>query len=196
MKLSFLAVSIYALYTLQASAVYNADATTGGNIRFYLEAAELTPAPVGTAVWFVADTNNNGIDGLVAFTLSSTALQAINDGTGSDKLFFSDIVDGAILGTNPGKYTRTITNIPDAFSTANIYVFLFNDGTPLSGTETFGLLNLGVIPAPGVGNAAYNINTNVHADQNIVLPIPEPTTAALIFIGVTALALRRRTLAA
>ena len=170
----------------RAQLIYFANAQTDPNttVRLFLDTAETTAAPVGTAVWLFADISGNGI-GIAQGQVPVTEIQNIINGVGDDQRFFSDIVDGGLLGAQPGKYQRTGISVPDAFQTARIGLLLVNDANHNStigdAGDTFGYYDFGVVPPPAVGNALYLISGNVHADQNLIVPVPEPAQMSIAF---------------
>lgn len=187
--LRILCVFSLLLASTHVSRAYNADAaTTPATDRLFLSIGVL--APVTTSLWWIADTDNNGINGLTGGTLSQSVLQTIAAGTGPDKLILQDAVDGTLLGDQNGRYLRNGIVVDDTFATASIIFLLWSDGTPNTIGDTFGTLNLGVITPPGIGNAIWTINTNVTANQ--VTVIPEPSSLALAFVGLAGIVLRRR----
>ena len=145
----------------------------------------LDPAPVGTTLWFVADTMNDGISAVQGGAIQESDVQKIEQGTGPDKRFFDDTVDGIILGNQPGKYRSKAIDVVDSWvADSNIQVFLWHD-VNMSGTigdrgDTFGILDLGIRPPPAeLGNAEYIIATDIRADQ--VTVIPEPAAGRFLF---------------
>ncbi|MCL5097564.1 MAG: hypothetical protein M1608_08560 [Candidatus Omnitrophica bacterium] len=142
-----------------------------GVARLFLDQTNL--APVGTTLWLVADRSGDGVP--TGSAVGEDVIQAIIQGTGDDWCFFTDKVDGAILGNQPGKYQRSGIEIQDAsVAAARLFVYLWNDanedGVIGDAGDTFGILDLGVIQVPSLGNAQYAIQSNIYANQNRVVP--------------------------
>ena len=169
-------------------------------------------APLNTTIWFVADTNRDGIN--TSPTVDQT-FQSLAAGTnlGDDYLLHVNTVNGSLLNTpaNIGRFQGTISVNDNAgapgglLKNANIWVVLWNgtDATFLPQVgDTFGALNLGVQlpPTTGSGNAFWAIESNIIANQFTVQPtaVPEPSTyATLAGVGLVGFALwRRRTVGA
>lgn len=205
---STLIASILTAVALPRAQAYLASATTTQSAgdstvvnRLYSDAGFTTLAPVGTTVWWVADKNNNGIP-----LLGQPGSAVTHDGIlgVDDVLLFQDSVDGGIFGANPGKYNRTLT-VPDGqnIETSSIYMILFartaGGGlvtsptfTPTAGGETYGALNVGINPIPQVGNASWFVTANVQSGQfTVPVAVPEPSTYALVGIGLAGLLARR-----
>jgi hypothetical protein len=165
-------------------------------------------ARLNTSIWFIADTNRDGIN---TSPTESQTFQSLAAGTniGDDYLLHVNTVNGSLLNTpaNIGRFQGIITVNDDVeapgglLKNANIWVVLWNgEGAafdPQAG-DTFGALNLGVElpPTTGSGNAFWAIDSNIVANQFTVLPIsavPEPSTyAALAGVGLVGFALWRR----
>ena len=191
-----------ALFLVEASAQdYSALGRTAdgsGNVinLLYSDNAFTTLAPVGSIVWFVADTSNNGVP---TNPLEGSVLGA------DDVLIFQDVVDGQILGANAGRFSRTYNSaflVPDSTRNSSIYFYLWNASSgqttpsttgfaPVAGT-TFGLFNVGNVTEPAIGDALWYITANVSAAQYTVNAIPEPSTYLLSSLGLLAIAGYRR----
>ncbi len=160
-------------------------------------------APLNTSIWFIADTNKDGIN---TSPTESQTFQSLVAGTniGDDYLLHVNTVNGSLLNTpaNIGRFQGIITVNDNAeapgglLKNANIWVVLWNgEGAtfdPQAG-DTFGALNLGVQlpPTTGSGNAFWAIQSNIVANQYTV--VPEPSTyAALAGVGLVGFALWRR----
>ncbi len=126
--------------------------------RLYLDAG-VTPAPIGTTVWFVADRNGDGVP---------TAPSAQGILGSDDEVIFRDVLDGDQPGSTAGRYRRLDITVPDSLRTAAIYLYVWNGTgaafTPVTGS-TFGLFRFGVVPPPDVGNAPWLVNANVNASE-------------------------------
>jgi hypothetical protein len=143
-------------------------------------------APVGTTLWFVADTLGDGVD-------TAPLLTRILD-PGDDVLLFAGTVAGPGSSV-AGRYVHPGLSVPDRVGSANariedvdVYVYLWNGlgaaFEPVEGS-TFGILNMGSAGAlPPIGNGFWSIGGDVFADQFSVQPVvvPEPTTTA-VFSG-------------
>lgn len=162
-------------------------------VRLFLDAAESIPAPTGTTLWLIADLSHNGIPTGQATTQQ---IQDMLSGTGDDRLFFEDTVDGTLLGSQAGKYQRVGISVPGDYQDASIGLVLWNDANQ-SGTigdvaDTYGYFGFGVVPPPDLGNALYLITGDVHADENLVaVPEPSQISAGLGLLCITAAILRR-----
>jgi hypothetical protein len=129
--------------------------------RLFLRAGTL--APTNTTIWFVADTGANGVP------TNPPANQVLGP---DDVLVYADVVDGTILGNQPGRFSRRSILVRNIVSTnAEVYVYLWNGQgaahEPQPGS-TFGLFRIGVVPVPQIGNAQWLITENVRADQQTV----------------------------
>lgn len=129
--------------------------------RLFLDGGT-TAAPVGTAIWFVADKNGDGVPTNPA---SGAVLGA------DDEIIYRDTVDGDQPGSTAGRYRRLDIPVPDSLRNAVIYMYLWNGtGTgfvPVDGS-TFGLFRFGIVPPPDVGNAPWLVDANVNASQHRV----------------------------
>lgn len=161
--------------------------------RLFLDAAHQTPAPLGTALWFVADLEGNGLPFL------SSGLRNLLPGQmfgPDDKVLYRDVVDGDQPGDRPGSYRRNgfgMMDEPDQAARlkgANIFMILWDgagtDFQPSVGA-TFGLYEIGVRPPPdtGLGNAFWSIHGNVSAADFTL--VPEPGAWGLAGAGLAAL---------
>jgi hypothetical protein len=152
-----------------------------------MDSAELTPAPIGTKLWLVADLSGNGIP---SGSVSAAAIQDMLNGTGDDRRFWDpdtskpDTVDGILLGDQVGKFKVTGIHVPDAFATARIGLVLWKDANSNStigdAGDTFGYFDFGVVTPPAVGSALFVVDSNVHADDNLIVPVPEPAQGAIL----------------
>lgn len=149
--------------------------------------------PVGTSIWFVADTQNDGIS---ASPMAGSILES-----GDDVLLFAGAVAGPNSGT-AGRYVHEGLTIPDTVGTGNvpianvdIYAYLWNASSssgasyvPAAGAK-FGTLNLGKTTFPSIGNGFWAIDQNIFSDVNSVQAsaVPEAgeyaTVAALCLMG-------------
>lgn len=147
--------------------------------RLYLAGSTL--APVNTTIWIVADTARDGVP------TSPPANRLLGP---DDVVILKDVVDGTLLGDQAGRYQRngiSVTGVNPA--TAHIYVYLWNGSgaglQPAQGT-TFGLLNLGVVTPPEIGNAAWAITADIRADQHTVAaPAADPQPSRLAGVATT-----------
>lgn len=174
-----------------ASDLGSADASTGAN-RLFMDAGLTTRAPIGTTLWFVADTADNGIN------FNPTAGSILGP---DDVLVFADVVDGVAAGNQTGRYLKSGLSVNDAsgdIRTSDIWVYLWNGTgagfTPTVGS-TFGALNTGSFSVPAIGNGFWAIDGNVVASTYTVVPEPDEY-AALMAAGLAGFALWRRNRAA
>jgi hypothetical protein len=188
---SLLPVSSFAQTTYGVSIQTTVDSTGGGvATRLFTDGTFSTPAPVDSRLWFVADTAGNG---LPSYAGGATIILGADD-----VIVYQDVIDGTILGANPGRYSRTTGVTADtSFSDDVIYAFLWGNGSPLDAAgvqagNTFGVFSLGVQPPPAIGNASWFISQNMNGAQFTV--VPEPQTAVYAGLGLIALALFRRRL--
>jgi hypothetical protein len=166
--------------------------------RLYLDDAFTQPAPLGTTIWFVADLDGDGV-----------ATEASADGrispdrllASDDYFLFADVLDGDQPGPVAGQYRRVGLAIdpPEGLTTeqlasAHISVLLWNftgtDTAPQAGS-TFGVLDLGVIPAPPIGNPFWAIDENLSASTYLLIPEPA-TTGLAVALGLGGIACVRR----
>jgi len=172
------------LTTASTPAPYLADLETdpSGTTRLYLDTAETTAAPVGTTLWLVADLTGSAMP---TGQVPADTIQNIINGVGNAQRFFTDIVDGTLLGSQAGRYQHLGISVPGTFQTAHIDLVLWNDANHDNvignAGDTFGVYSFGVVPPPAVGNAFYSIIGNVHADENTVTAVPEPASTAVCF---------------
>lgn len=168
--------------------------------RLFLDDAQQTPAPLGTALWFVADLNGDGLP------FQSTGLRGVLPGQmfgPDDKILFRDAVDGDQPGSTAGRYRKfglEMRDEPDQAARlkgANLFMVLWNGaGTDFQSSvgDTFGLYEIGVRPPPdsGLGNAFWSIHGNVSATDFTLVPEPvESRLAGAAIAAIGALALRR-----
>lgn len=167
--------------------------------RLFLDRTLTTPAPLGTMIWFVADFNGDGLP------FERSGLGTVTPDLlfgGDDRPLFADIVDGDQAGTKPGQYKRVGApiDVPGPMTAqqikdAHIYVFLWSSlgggMSPIMGA-TFGVLNLGVINHPAIGNPFWAVDRNIAADTFSYVPEPAEIGLAVAFglLGV-AVGLRR-----
>lgn len=191
------------LFRVDIKTVTQRGATAGESSlapRLFLDATHQTPAPLGTALWFVADLDGDGLPFLSAGQRDVLPGQMFGP---DDKVLFRDVVDGDQPGDRPGSYRRNglqIVDEPDQAARlkgANLFMVLWNgagtDFQPAAG-DTFGLYEIGIRlpPDAGLGNAFWSIHGNVSAtDFNVV---PEPAAWGLAGAGIAALGvwLKRR----
>jgi hypothetical protein len=161
--------------------------------RLYSDNAFTTLAPVQSIIWFVADTSNNGVP---TNPFEGSVLG------GDDVLIFQDVVDGTLIGSQAGRFSRNYAVVPSATREASIYVYLWNQTSgqttptttgfsPVAG-NTFGILNLGNVTEPAVGDALWYITQNISSAQYTVNAIPEPSTYLLSGLAVLGLVGYRR----
>jgi hypothetical protein len=178
------------------AAAYLADAVTGPALNLvgtnlFVSATSSNPAPVGRALWFVADVSLNGVP------LAPQAGAVLGP---DDVLLHQDAADGMILGNAPGQYKRTGVEVADVYANANIFVYLWSVDTnaaPGSAGQTFDVLNLGVLAPPEVGNAAWLITTPLFSDRYLVLDAallsaPEPSLLWLVAAGLAVIGVAKR----
>jgi hypothetical protein len=197
-RLMTVGVALVSLMLALSANAYYADVFTGpdkDNIdtKLYLSAGNV--APTNRVLWFVVDTNNDGVD--------TTPVQGSILGA-DDILVFQDTVgggdiegfgiEGQYLGVPMGGLSPV--NLSDSYQTKHIWVYLWNvvEGTTVGlAGQTFGALDIGAIARVNPNNAQWGINQNVYANQYSVAPIPEPSTYAMIGMGIVAgiAALRR-----
>ncbi|MCI0539094.1 MAG: PEP-CTERM sorting domain-containing protein [Verrucomicrobiales bacterium] len=163
--------------------------------RLFLDPGFTTLAPLGSRLWVVVDRNS---DGLPSYTGPFTPEQVLG---ADDEIVYQDVVDGTILGNQPGKYLRdaiTVTNPSNDVDERPLYAFLWGNGTPTSedtivAGNSFGVFNMGVNPIPPVGNAEWYISGNINGNEfTAAPPIPEPTSVLFASLGLAAFALIRR----
>jgi hypothetical protein len=143
--------------------------------------------PVGTSIWFVADTQNDGI-------LTSPTVGGILE-TGDDVLLFAGSVAGPSSGT-AGRYVHEGLTIPDtvgagnaAISSVDIYAYLWNSSSPAGagfvpvGGSKFGTLNLGKTSFPAIGNGFWAIDQNIFSDTHTVQAAAVPETGSFATIA-------------
>lgn len=167
----------------QAQTEYLADAqavVSTGNLvltnRLYVSPGTL--APTNTAVWFVADTARNGV----------STNPPMNRILGPDDVLIrTDVVDGTLLGNQPGRYSRLGIVVSNIVSTnAEIYVYLWNGQgasfQPQAGS-TFGLFRIGIAESPAIGNASWFISADVVATQyQVGNPVVTPPSPLIQFV--------------
>lgn len=166
--------------------------TSGQNVvnRLFLDAGSTVLAPVGTRLWFVADTAGNGLPSYGGAVDPSLVLGP------DDQIAYQDVVDGAIFGANPGRYNRLGAGpIESVYANTHIYAILWGNGNPLDeagvqGGNTFGVFDVGVRPPPVPGNASWFITADMNGSQFSV--VPEPQSAIYVGLGLAALAFFRR----
>lgn len=166
---------------------FDAYASTSAGTSLYSDSG-VTLAPVGSPIWFVADTTGGGIASLLqnsGTTIQATDVQSIlNDSASASLQWFATLsVGGGLLRNQDGAlFQSTISNIDPNYANDHIYVFLW-DAQNVSNVgqvnDTFGYLDLGVNPPPGVGNATYSISQNMFANQITVVPEPGAFAAVL-----------------
>ena len=157
--------------SMPGSAVHDSPLAT----RLFLDRNFTVPAPPGTAIWFVADKNH---DGVPPVTLGFPLVGLTSILGPDDVVIHRDIIAGDQPGAVAGCYRQTGIQITcsaaelPALQNANIYVYLWNaNGTNFvpSPGESFGVLNLGVHPPPEFGNAFWGVAQNLSASQfNVV----------------------------
>ncbi len=140
-----------------------------------------SPAPPGTALWFLVDTHRNG---LALEGLSPRTDVRMSEILGLDDfVLLQDRVDGDQPGTWLGGYRRMNQEIElpagltlDALGQGNIYALLWDDMSfgpqPAEGSR-FGILNIGVNPLPAEGNVFWAIDQNLVAGSFTLVPEPE-----------------------
>ena len=158
--------------------------------RLWLDSGFTIPAPIGSRLWIVADTDGNGLPAFGPTVEPSLVL-----GPG-DQIIHVDAVDGSIVGSNPGSIQRTVT-VDNSVSPLNLYALLWGSGTPTTegevlGGNTFGVYSFGVRPNPfpDPGNANWAIDANINGSQFTV--VPEPSSALYVGVGLAALAFLRK----
>ena len=173
-------VFLYAAEAKTVSLDLGSAAASTLETRLFSDSAFNTPAPLGTAIWFVADINH---DGVPAEALGSSQVPLASVLGADDRLLFQDVLDGDQPGSVAGRYRELSISLSGAaadeaaLENANIYVFLWNSSgdtfTPTAGS-TFGILNTGINPPPTtLGNAFWAIDQNISATQFTVVPESE-----------------------
>lgn len=168
--------------------------------RLFLDQGLSKPAPLGTAIWFVADVLGNGIPAEAAAGTQVNLSQLLG---ADDYLLFADALDGDQPGNQAGQYRRVGAAIglpPGVSSTdieqARIYVFLWSvlatESPPREG-DTFGILDLGVVTRPTIGNPFWAIDRNIAADTYQVIPEPAGLVGATALMLLAAGLGQRRT---
>ena len=209
-RIVFLAVCLVGTSSAMAQGTtnYTADIFTFGTNRF-LWLNSTSNSPVGTPIWFVADQSGNGL----GFNAGSPGpvdigvVAAFRDSLGDDRLVYQNIVDGGLPGGNFGRIGNLLA-IPisptngvrftdqrlgqEENQPTHVWAVLWNDTTPGEVGDSFGVLDLGLVPYPTTGNAQWNISANVFADTFLVTAIPEPSTIALGVLGFVGLVGYRR----
>jgi lysophospholipase L1-like esterase len=146
-----------------------------------LGAAANNVAPLGSLIWIVADMGRDGVP-----TNNVTAGAVLGP---DDILLWQDFVDGALLGPQPGRYTRNGVAAPESAQTADIYFYLWNVSnsiatatgpfySPVPG-DKFGLFNFGSPPVPVFGNALWYVTGDVFADTYTVGGAATPPDSSL-----------------
>jgi hypothetical protein len=149
--------------------------TSPGATRFFSDAAFSIAAPVGTAIWFVADTARNGI------TMGNPTLSTLF--SGDNVVLFRDVLVGDSPGATPGRYRRLSIDVPapgqgspaNLYRQADIWVVVWNGSGPgfqPAIGSTFGIYNTGSFTVPEFGNAWWAIDGNIHTGQFTVVPEP------------------------
>ena len=179
----------------------------GGSVvnRLFTDSGFTTVAPTNSLMWFVYDSTGNGVP---TAPLNGSAGQMF----GADDIFlFQDVVDGTVLGNGAGRYTQTFNSARNSDisasvgNTGKIVVYLWNVPanpivapgsfastsrfTPNQG-NTIGTFSLNSLGDPGFGVQNWNITGNINGSQFIV-GVPEPSTYALMGIGLIGLIARR-----
>jgi hypothetical protein len=169
--------------------------TSSGATRLFTGTSEApgTAAPLGTTIWFVADTGRNGI-------LPNQPTPGSLFGA-DDVVLYRDALDGDNPGSTTGRYRRLGIEVQppssgseDLYRNSDIWVVLWNGTgatyTPAAGS-TFGAYNTGTFTVPQIGNGWWAIDGNVYNGQFTVVPEPA-TTAAIATVGLAGFALWRR----
>jgi hypothetical protein len=195
-RMIVVATGFMLLTAISGRAEYYVDAATGTDInnpeiKLYMDAGFTTPAPVGTPLWFVADTSKNGVNTAPTFD----DLQAIIAGTAEDKLIWQDAVAGQLPPLiNPvGLFYRAgLGPIADTYGTADIWVYLWSDTSPGQVGDHFGVEKITIVPPPGgqIANPVWLIASSMSADAFTV--IPEPSAMVLVGLGMLSLLILRR----
>jgi hypothetical protein len=142
--------------------------------RLFMDAAFAVPAPIGTAIWFVADPSGNGLPA-----------SAVPGTSGDDVVLHKDVVDGSLPFNKVGQFQRVGILVPNLYAQAVIHVVVWNgqgaDFAPTQGSQ-YGVIRLGVRPPPttGSGNASWSITENVSATQFTVGGAVEPNRPPLL----------------
>lgn len=170
----------------------------------FLDAPDVK-APLGTSIWIVADTLNDGIPLAAAAPDRGQGHDITPDQLlGPDDLLVrADAVDGTLAGGQTGRYSRGgIVFPPEARTgnqTASIWVIAWSQpGVTDTVAVVPGLgldfVGLGQQAIPPVGNPVVNVTQDLLADRITV--VPEPVTPLLLGAGCLALrgSLRRQRL--
>ena len=142
--------------------------------RLFMDAAFAVPAPIGTAIWFVADPSGNGLPAI-----------AVPGTSGDDVVLHKDVVDGSLPFNKVGQFQRVGILVPNLYAQAVIHVVVWNGQgagfTPTQGSQ-YGVIRLGVRPPPttGSGNASWSITENVSATPFTVGGAVEPNRPPLL----------------
>lgn len=161
----------------------------------FLDAPDVR-APVGSSVWIIADTLNDGIPLSVAAPDRGQSYAIAPDQIlgPDDVLVRVDGVDGTLAGSQLGRYSRGgIAFPPEARSgslTANIWFVTWSQpGVTNAAAVVPGLgldfVGLGQQAIPPVGNPVVNVTQDLFADRITV--VPEPSTPLLLGGGLLAL---------
>ena len=173
-----------------ADAITAADFIASADEHLYMNSSFTTLAPVGTSIWFVVDKNGDGVPQASA---TETGIQDMLAGspTGDNESLFEGIVDGDLLGSQPGKFKKGAIDIDASHDGKHFYAYLWNNvngnGTTGDAGDTFGVFDLGLTSRPGgIGNLLFDITGNVSADQFTV--VPEPAEYGVVAASVCLLA--------
>lgn len=177
---------------------YRADGTGLADRVFstgFLDAPDAR-APVGSSVWVVADTLNDGIPLSAAAPDRGLSYEIGPDQLlGPDDLLVRvDAVDGSLAGNQAGRYSRGGIAFPpearNGSQTANIWFITWNQpGITNAAAVIPGLgldfVGLGQQAIPPVGNPVVNVTQDLFADRITV--VPEPASPLLLAGGLLAL---------
>ncbi len=175
-------------YSASVKTQVSATDATGVN-RLFLFNGQTNLAPIGSTIWFVADTASNGVPHNPTDPGSVLGVD--------DRLIWTDIVDGNQPGIFPGRYSQTLTNLDPNDALVPVFFYLWgnlqgSNAVPDFGS-TYGLFSVGVVADPGFGAAQWPIINNVFGNTfTVVGAVPEPAALVLVGLGLVSVLGYRR----